>query len=150
MELYGVGRPAIREALQSLERAGIVVITHGERARIAIPTVGALIDQVASGARHLLYVQPHTLEHLKDARLFLEVGLAKRAAENATEDAVAQLQARHQQLVDALEALSRFASRDMAFHREVATMTGNPIRTEARREGNECVRTCRTWWSPDT
>src|SRR3546814_8131583 len=91
MELYGVGRPAIREALQSLERAGIIVITHGERARIAVPTVGTLIDQVASGARHLLYVQPHTLEHLKDARLFLEVGLAKRAAENATDDAVAQL-----------------------------------------------------------
>src|SRR3546814_11648827 len=102
MELYGVGRPAIREALQSLERAGIVVITHGERARIAIPTVGALIDQVASGARPLLYVQPHTLEHLKDARLFLEVGLAKREAENATEDAGARLQARHQQPVDEL------------------------------------------------
>src|SRR3546814_17941847 len=66
MELYGVGRPPIRKALQSLERAGIVVITHGERARIALPTVAALIDQVASGARHLLYLPPHTREHLTE------------------------------------------------------------------------------------
>jgi GntR family transcriptional regulator, sialic acid-inducible nan operon repressor len=33
MEAYGVGRPAIREALQTLERSGIVEIAHGERAR---------------------------------------------------------------------------------------------------------------------
>src|SRR5947208_749560 len=33
MEIYGVGRPAIREALQTLERSGIVEIVHGERAR---------------------------------------------------------------------------------------------------------------------
>ena len=31
MEFYGVGRPAVREALQALERSGIVEITHGEQ-----------------------------------------------------------------------------------------------------------------------
>jgi DNA-binding FadR family transcriptional regulator len=37
MERYGVGRPAIREALLSLERAGLIVISGGERARVARP-----------------------------------------------------------------------------------------------------------------
>src|SRR5258706_13356058 len=38
MESYRVGRPAVREALQHLERSGIVAITHGERAPIVVAT----------------------------------------------------------------------------------------------------------------
>jgi GntR family transcriptional regulator, sialic acid-inducible nan operon repressor len=34
MQSYAVGRPAVREALQALERDGIVSISHGERARV--------------------------------------------------------------------------------------------------------------------
>lgn len=37
MAFYGVGRPAVREALQTLAQAGIVEITHGERARVVVP-----------------------------------------------------------------------------------------------------------------
>ena len=40
MEAYGVGRPAIREAMQKLERAGILTITHGERAKVGPVLVG--------------------------------------------------------------------------------------------------------------
>ena len=58
MESYGVGRPAVREALQHLERTGIVAITHGERARIVVPTPETLVAQIAGGARHLLSMQP--------------------------------------------------------------------------------------------
>ena len=31
MDVYGVGRPAVREALQALEHSGIVEISHGAR-----------------------------------------------------------------------------------------------------------------------
>lgn len=133
MELYGVGRPAIREALQSLERAGIVTITHGERARVAVPTPTMLIEQIAGGARHLLRTEPDTLDHLKDARLFLEVGMAQRAAERADAVGVQELErllALHAAAMPhAKEAGDRdlFLDRDMAFHRQIAAMTDNPI-----------------------
>src|SRR6056297_1022138 len=87
MASYGVGRPAVREALQALERSGIVSISHGERARVVMPTADSLIEQIAGSAQHLLSVEPGTLGHLKDARLFLETGLAERAAERVTPDA---------------------------------------------------------------
>src|ERR1700743_573030 len=93
MEIYGVGRPAVREALQTLERSGIVEIAHGERARVAVPTGERLLEQVASGAMHLLRTHPEMLEHVKHARLFLETGTARMAAERATEEDVARLQA---------------------------------------------------------
>src|SRR5215475_1748186 len=89
MEEYGVGRPAVREALQTLARSGIVEIAHGERARVVVPTAERLISQVAGGAMHLLRSQPESLEHLKDARLFLETGTARMAAERATDEQVA-------------------------------------------------------------
>ncbi|MFO1050368.1 MAG: GntR family transcriptional regulator, partial [Geminicoccaceae bacterium] len=85
MTLYGVGRPAVREALQALERMGFLTITHGERARIVAPTARTMIDQVALSARHLLSTSPTSLEHLKDARVFFETGMVRLAAERATE-----------------------------------------------------------------
>ena len=127
MAFYGVGRPAVREALQSLERSGIVEITHGERARVVIPTAGRLIEQIAGGARHLLRSQPGTLEHLKDARVFMEVGIARLAAERAIEADMARLRERLSEQRASLVDLSSFVVHDMAFHREVAGISGNPI-----------------------
>lgn len=127
MTTYGVGRPAVREALQALERDGIVSISHGERARVVMPTAGTLIEQIASSAQHLLTVEPGTLDHLKDARLFLETGLARRAAENASPESLAQLQERLDAHSAARNRLEEFLPRDMAFHRQIAVMTGNPI-----------------------
>lgn len=127
MEEYGVGRPAVREALQALERSGIVEIAHGERARVVVPTADRLIGQIAGGAMHLLRSQPDSLGHLKDARLFLETGMARLAAERATEEDIARLRlavARHRASLNDLE---KFIELDMLFHRELATVSGNPI-----------------------
>ena len=127
MEEYGVGRPAVREALQSLERSGIVEILHGERARVVVPTADSLIAQIAGGAMHLLRTQPGTLEHLREARLFLETGTARMAAERASGEDVARLRLIVAQQRGALPDHERFIERDMAFHRDVAAISGNPI-----------------------
>ncbi len=127
MQFYGVGRPAVREALQALERDGIVTITHGERARVALPSAERVIEQIAQSTRHLLRVEPDNLGHLKDARLFLETGLATRAAERATPEAVARLEERFAAHEAARQQADAFLPRDMEFHREIAAMAGNPI-----------------------
>lgn len=127
MEVYGVGRPAVREALQALERSGIVEISHGERARVVVPSAHSLIQQIAGGARHLLQMQPETLEHLKQARIFLEEGTARMAAQRATAADVAGLRARIQAHRESLPRLDEFLSHDMGFHRELARISGNPI-----------------------
>ncbi|BDB27260.1 transcriptional regulator NanR [Cupriavidus sp. P-10] len=127
MEHYGVGRPAIREALQSLERAGIIEIVHGERARVVIPTADHLMKQIGAGAQHLLRSSPHSLEHLKGARLFLEAGMARLAAANATDSDIELLRKRLEEQRAAKDDPEEFLTRDMAFHRELARTTGNPI-----------------------
>lgn len=127
MEHYGVGRPAVREALQALARAGIIEIAHGERARVVIPTPQGLIQQIGVGAQHLLRTDPDSLEHLKGARVFLECGMARLAAANATPDDIERLQNRLEEQRLAKNDSAVFLTRDMAFHCELARISGNPI-----------------------
>lgn len=127
MDSYGVGRPAVREALQDMARSGIVEITHGERARVVVPTAHLLIEQIAGGAQHLLRMEPAMLEHMKDARVFLEAGLCKLAAQKASDDDKARLLARWEDHHAALSEMDQFLYRDMLFHREIAAISGNPI-----------------------
>jgi DNA-binding FadR family transcriptional regulator len=127
MLLYGVGRPAVREAMQALAASNIVEIKHGERARVVLPTAQRLVDQLAGGARHLLRNEPGTLGHMKDARLLLEAGLVRIAAERASADDVARLRQRLADQQAALVELDQFVARDRAFHREIAVISANPI-----------------------
>ena len=49
MSLFGVGRPAIREAMQWLDQKGLIIVSHGERARVATLDAHA-IDSAMSSA----------------------------------------------------------------------------------------------------
>lgn len=127
MTAFQVGRPAVREALQSLQQMGMISISHGERARVVSVTPAAMFDQIARSARHLLSTSPQTLEHLKEARLMFELGMVRIAASKATKAD----QARLRRAVDDLAAAGRtggeFLSADIAFHETIASISGNPI-----------------------
>ena len=125
MDTYGVGRPAIREALQQLERLGMVAISHGERARVVVPTAAGLAEQLGDGVRYLLQVDPNAMAHLKDARVLIETGIVRLAAERADAAGIALLR---QCFEDHRTAnLDDFLARDIAFHRQIARMSGNPL-----------------------
>ncbi len=83
MRAYEVGRPAIREAMQNLQRMGLVEIKHSERPRVAEPSVGRIVDQLSETMRHLLTHSPAGLEHLEEARAIFETEMARVTAENA-------------------------------------------------------------------
>lgn len=128
MERLGVGRPAIREAMQSLERQGLVSIQHGQRPKVMRPTASGLIAQIDLSARHMLMQSPQSLEHLKDARVFFEVGMVQRAAELADAADVSRLAALLERQRSALdEDCQAFIEADMAFHAGIAATTRNPI-----------------------
>jgi GntR family transcriptional regulator, sialic acid-inducible nan operon repressor len=127
MAFYGVGRPSVREALQALARSGIVDICQGERARVARPSADGLMSHLREGAQHLLMMQPGSLEHLKEARVLLEVGLVRIAAERARQDDITHLRQGLQEHRLAQHVPERFLECDMAFHRSIAIISGNPI-----------------------
>jgi DNA-binding FadR family transcriptional regulator len=127
MQRYNVGRPAIREAMQSLQQMGLIRIAHGERARVTLPTAEAIVDQVSGAMVQLLSRAPGGLDELKDARLLFEVGLAQVAARRATPDSIARLRAAQLACKAAVGDRKRFQPADMAFHRQIAAMSGNML-----------------------
>lgn len=127
MDRLGVGRPAIREAMQALQGLGLIEIRHGGRARVAEPSVGRMVDQVSETMKHILVHSPASLENLKEARALFEREMARIAARRQSRVDVERLAEVLAEQEAALDDPVRFRSLDGRFHREIAAMSGNPI-----------------------
>lgn len=127
MERFGVGRPAIREAMQALNNMGLVSISHGERARVLELTAQSIIRQVDQSAHIMLSRSSASLEHLKNARLFFERGMVREAAARAAPSQIATLRETLDEQRKALGDAERFMAADMRFHHQIAAISGNPI-----------------------
>lgn len=127
MERFGVGRPAVREALQAMQSKGLITITHGERSRVNALTAGVAFNQLDDIAKLLLSSEPANIEHLKQVRQFLEQGTAKIAARNCTSKDVADLTALIERQRSHLGSAEQFMKADTAFHTRLAEMTANPL-----------------------
>lgn len=127
MERFGVGRPAIREAMQSLAKMGLVSISHGERAKVLKLTARSIFQQVDPTAKIMLAQSIDSLEHLKSARIFFERGIAREAALKATEKDIAELRAIVERQRNSLGDADAFITADMDFHIRIAKISGNPI-----------------------
>lgn len=127
MARFGVGRPAIREAMQSLASMGLVAISHGERARVQELTPHSIMRQVDLSAHIMLSRSAASLEHLKNARLFFERGMVREAAQRATPEDVARLRETLEQQRASLGRADAFIAADMTYHTQIAELSGNPI-----------------------
>jgi DNA-binding FadR family transcriptional regulator len=127
MERFQVGRPAVREALQSLERMGLIMIRHGERAKILKPTEDGIFNQIDFAARQLLASSDKHIDFLKEARQVLEAGIARLAVMRATSDDVKVLQTHLDAMRRGINSHRKFLAADQEFHLALAKMTQNPI-----------------------
>ena len=119
MREFGVGRPAVREALFHLNRMGLVELRSGERARVAAPTPETVFETLSGAARYFLSA-PGGVEHFQKARIFFEVGLARYAAENATPADVDDLHAALDDNRRSIGDMRKFGETDIAFHYRLA------------------------------
>ncbi|MDW4499921.1 transcriptional regulator NanR [Sulfitobacter sp. D35] len=133
MDLYGVGRPAIREAMQSLQAMGLITVRHGERPRVAQPTLEPVFEQLALTMHHVLSYSEATMAHLKEVRLVLEARNARIAAVQRTESDLADLSELIASAAQASDDVPRFLDLDEQFHERIAMVGGNPILSAASR-----------------
>lgn len=127
MERFGVGRPAIREAMQAMSSIGLLEINHGERARVLELTPLSIIRQVDQSAHIMLSRSSESLNHLKTARVFFERGMVREAAKKAKKK---QIQELRETLADQRRYLGKadmFIAADRRLHAQIAGISGNPI-----------------------
>lgn len=129
MAQFGVGRPAVREAMQSLQVMGLVEIRHGERAKVATPSIGKMIEHFSSTMRHLLASSSADLEHLKTARFAFEKAMAQDAARMRTTSDLDRMRRTIDAQAAAMSDQATFLAHDREFHRAIASVSGNPIYT---------------------
>lgn len=124
---FGTSRNAVREALRSLEHAGLISLHMGAHGGAFI-TDGDPVA-VAQSMQDLMHLGGMSLADVTEARQIIESAIVVAAVERATEADLARLEAN----VDAVEALVRSGDLDakaelnMAFHVQLAECTGNPV-----------------------
>jgi DNA-binding FadR family transcriptional regulator len=127
MARFGVGRPAIREALQALAAMGIIQIQHGERSRRVSLGPQTVLEQIDRSVRYLLQTSPELRGHLREARLSFEAGMVRLAAHNAKASDITSLRAALERQRAAAGDAAQFVAADIAFHNAIAAVSGNPI-----------------------
>lgn len=128
MNEFGVGRAAVREAMLSLQKMGLVRVSSGERARLTTPTADALVREL-SGAARLLLAEDTGVHQFQEARALFEVGLARLAAQLASEKHIEVLREALDANGRAIDSRPDFMRTDVAFHYAIAAIPGNPIFT---------------------
>jgi GntR family transcriptional regulator, transcriptional repressor for pyruvate dehydrogenase complex len=124
---FGVSRGAVREALRTLERTGLVSLQAGSRggAFIGHGNPGLIGDSV----RNLYLLGSVSLDDLTEARQWLESTVARMVAARATAADLAALEAN----VDEAERLFKAEHYDakidvhIEFHNLLAQATRNPV-----------------------
>jgi DNA-binding FadR family transcriptional regulator len=127
MELFQVGRPAVREALQALENDGLITIRHGGGATVNQPSAALIFNQIDHATRHLLSLSNKNVEHLQEARQIFEAGAVRLAVARATKEDIEQLREKLDEMITYKGDRIRFVEADLAFHTKIAQISRNPI-----------------------
>lgn len=126
MELYGVGRSAVREAIAALASRGTLRVRPGFRPVIqdrgyetALSTFGETVLAMMG--------EKTGIENLFGMRVFVEAALVRHAARHATPRDVAELREALERNRAAISDPEAFYRTDVAFHRVLYAIPGNPI-----------------------
>ncbi|MBZ9568982.1 transcriptional regulator NanR [Modicisalibacter tunisiensis] len=126
MEQFGVGRPAVREALFYLQRLGLIAINSGTRARVIRPTAEAVMARLSGVTRQLL-AQSEGQQYFQEARAMFEISMARYAAQHASAEDIDSLRRALEENREALDDDTRFKRSDNDFHGVLAAIARNPI-----------------------
>ncbi|TCC02473.1 FadR/GntR family transcriptional regulator [Kribbella soli] len=124
---FGVSRIVIREALQSLQQRGLVIIRQGHGTVVAPATQWNPMDDDVLDARIRHDDSLTVLTDLVHVRVALESELAAVAASRRTDEQAAGLQPLIEELGEAVDDPGRYLDLDLKFHDAVLALSGNDI-----------------------
>lgn len=124
IDMVGVSRLPLREALSILKGIGIVEAHHGKGVYVKNLDIASVFSLLSP----LLKAQASIgVPQIIEARSYLEPMIASLAAGNRTEDHLAELGGQIAQMREHLEDRGAFIDYDVAFHQCLARAAGNPI-----------------------
>jgi GntR family transcriptional repressor for pyruvate dehydrogenase complex len=119
---FGVSRTVAREAMRTLRAQGLVEVSRGRRPRVCPVDPQVTIDSLHA----LLSRRGASLRHMFEIRRPLELEIAALAAERASEEDVAAMQAAIDEQMES-KSLKKQMECDRQFHELLANATGNVL-----------------------
>ncbi|CAB3792915.1 HTH-type transcriptional repressor NanR [Paraburkholderia ultramafica] len=126
---FGVGRPAVREAIGALQNEGLVVTRRNSGTYVA-STAGQILASAATTNAAETEASDFSPSATLDVRLILEPAIARRAAARKKRDRLAEhYLAQMETLTDVADPEQRalWNNSDRLFHRQLAVMTGDAL-----------------------
>ncbi|HEY5058205.1 MAG TPA: FCD domain-containing protein [Gaiellaceae bacterium] len=125
----GVSRPTLREGLRLLAGSHLIRATQGPGGGIFVDSTEneGMSRNVSDSIAAMLETESVSLRELVDARIYLEVPLAGLAAQNATEQTAADLQAAIAEAEGHQPGVEPFNVADTRFHRVIAATARNEL-----------------------
>lgn len=121
-EALRISRPSLREAMAVLQAMGLVDIHHGRGAFVTTePALGSMFRSMTT-----LLLRDVTFGELFEARERIELEVAPLAARNATDEEIADLEARAEAMIG-IEDPKRSNELDIEFHLAIARAGGNRL-----------------------
>jgi GntR family transcriptional regulator, transcriptional repressor for pyruvate dehydrogenase complex len=131
-----VSRSTVREALRTLEEAGLIARASPKIMVVRAGDEGHARKEFEGALRR----QNVTFKHLHEALLLLEPELTRLATERAVTADVAELEANLSAQADSLEDPAAFNQLDQEFHLAIAQMSGNPALVMVRAPISELLQ----------
>ena len=126
VEIYGVSRTVVREAVLALANKGLVEARPRFRPIVRKPTFETAFETVGNVASRLLN-QQGGVKNLFDTRIMIETSLVRQAALEAGKQDIATLKTALQANGACIDDSDAFYQTDMAFHRALYLVPKNPV-----------------------
>lgn len=124
-DMFGASRATVREALRSLEAAGLIMVKRGAQGGSFV--TGRGLERAGETLSEALRLRGVPLEQVTEARLLVEPTLARLAAERATDEDRATIEATLSEVEAKLQGGLNLALANLAFHRSVAGASHNTV-----------------------
>jgi GntR family transcriptional regulator, transcriptional repressor for pyruvate dehydrogenase complex len=123
IEIFGIGRPGLRESLRSLATLGVIEIRHGGGAYIT----GLDAKRLLAPLDFVLSLTPKILDESTECRRLIECEAVRKAAENATAEDLAEFE----EMLQAHAAVKTdpvgFRILDSRFHSKIYATARNSV-----------------------
>jgi GntR family transcriptional repressor for pyruvate dehydrogenase complex len=122
---FGVSKHTLREALRALEVMGFLEVRKGAAGGAVVLEVD--MKTTRESISNFLYFQNVSIRDLSEVRKVFEPHLARLAAERLSPEDLDDLTATHQSCLDAMARGETTYAQEIAFHRTLARVSGNPV-----------------------
>ncbi|MEM7025273.1 MAG: FCD domain-containing protein [Pseudomonadota bacterium] len=126
MEMFGVGRPSVKEALLMLERKGFVRLKRGIAPIVLAPTPTGAMESIGDMVQAMLADTSRRGEFY-DLRIMLETAAAMEAARASDDEELAALEEALEACRQAAGRAKAFRDADQSFHRCLMATQQNSV-----------------------